>query len=83
MWLMQLMEDLDQPADYVVPLHCHNYSVIRLAENMVFYARTKYVEVWYHFMREKVLEGEINMEETRTKDQDAGILTNGLNPSKF
>ncbi|XP_062114249.1 uncharacterized mitochondrial protein AtMg00810-like [Humulus lupulus] len=54
-WLMQLMKDLHQFTDYAVPLHCDNQSAIRLAENPVFHARTKHVEVHYHFLREKVL----------------------------
>ena len=33
----------------------------RLAENLVFHARTKDVEVHYHFLREKVLQEEIKM----------------------
>ncbi|KAM6546425.1 hypothetical protein CsatB_027161 [Cannabis sativa] len=54
-WLMQLMKDLHKSPDFAVPLYCDNQSVIRLAENPVFHARTKHVEVHYDFLREKVL----------------------------
>ncbi|XP_049391504.1 secreted RxLR effector protein 161-like [Solanum stenotomum] len=54
-WLMELMKDLRQPVGYVVPLYCVNQSTIYLAENPVFHARTKHVEIHYHFIREKVL----------------------------
>ena len=60
-WLMQLMRDLHQPVDYAMSLHCNNQSAIRLAENPEFHVRTKHVEVNYHFVREKVLEGKIKM----------------------
>ena len=54
--LKLLMEDWHQKIDYPIPIHCDNQSVIRLAENSMFHARTKYVEVHYHFIRES-LEG--------------------------
>ena len=60
-WLMQLMGNLHQTIDYAVPLHYDNQSAICLAENLEFHARTTYVEVHYHFVREKVLQGEIEM----------------------
>ncbi|XP_037497308.1 secreted RxLR effector protein 161-like [Jatropha curcas] len=50
-WLSQLMNDLHQPIDYPIPLNCDNRSTIQMAENPVFHARTKHVEVHYHFIR--------------------------------
>lgn len=47
---MQLIKDLHQPVDYVLPLYYDNQSAIWLAEIVVFYMRTKYVEVHYHFL---------------------------------
>ena len=82
-WLMRLMRNLHPTIDYTMPLHCDNQSAIRLAENPKFHARTKHVEVHYHFVREKVLQGEIEMCHTKTKDQVGDIFTKGLNATKF
>ena len=82
-WLTQLLKDLHQPVDYGVKLSCDNQSTIRLAENPVFHARTKHVEVHDHFVREKVLRGEIKLEQVKTDDQIADILTKGLGGPKF
>ncbi|CAM8881465.1 unnamed protein product [Rhodiola kirilowii] len=82
-WLMRLMGALKQPCDYPVKLHCDNRSAIRLVENPVFHAQTKHVEVHYHFIREKVLEGEIQMEAIKTDEQVADIFTKSLTTSKF
>lgn len=82
-WLMQLMEDLHQPTSYAVKLYCDNQSAIRIAENPVLHARTKHVEVHYHFLREKVLKGEIEMEHMNTEKQVADVFTKELNISKF
>ena len=77
------MGNLHQTIDYAVPLHCDNQSTIRLAKNPEFHARTKHVEVHYHFVRKKVLQGEIELWQAKTKDQVADIFTKGLNTTKF
>ena len=82
-WLVQLMSDLHQPMDYVVMLYCDNQSAIRLAENPVFHARTKHVEVHYHFIREKVLQEEIEMRQIKTDDQVADLFTKSLSTCKL
>ncbi|WVZ98659.1 LOW QUALITY PROTEIN: hypothetical protein U9M48_044067 [Paspalum notatum var. saurae] len=58
-------------------------STHRIPKNPVFHARTKHIEVHYHYIREKVLEGEIEMVPTKTDDQTADILTKSLNKAKF
>ena len=77
------MKDLHQLVKGVVPLYYDNKSAIQLAENPVFHARTKHVEVHYHFLREKVLNGEICMEQINTDQQTADIFTKGLSSIKF
>ncbi|KAI3789909.1 hypothetical protein L2E82_02715 [Cichorium intybus] len=80
-WLTQLLKNLNQEIDYKVKLLCDNLSSIQLAKNPTFHARTKHVEVHYHFIREKVLNGEIDLQYIKTSDQVADLLTKGL-PSK-
>ncbi|KAL6312965.1 hypothetical protein AAG906_038534 [Vitis piasezkii] len=82
-WLIRLMNDLHQLVDYAVPLYCDNQSTVRLAENPVFHARTKHVEVHYHFIREKVLEEEVELKQIKSEDQVADLFTKGLSGSKF
>ena len=54
-----------------------------MAEKPVFHARTKHIEVHYHYIREKVLEEEIEMVPTKTEEQIVDILTKGLHKAKF
>ena len=77
------MEDLHQPTEYQVRIFYDNLSSIRLAENPIFHARTKHIEVHYHYIREKVLKGEIEMVPTKTDEQTVDILTKSLNKVKF
>ena len=37
-------------------------SNIYLARNPVFHARTKHIEVHYHFIRERVLDGDVDLQ---------------------
>jgi hypothetical protein len=48
----------------------------------VFHARTKHIEVHYHFIREKVLVGEINLIYVSTEDQVVNIFTKVLGAEK-
>jgi len=82
-WLMRLMKDLHQLVGYAVSLYCDNQSAISLAENPIFLARTKHVEIQYHFIREKVLQGEIYLEHINTDKQIADLFTKGLSVNKF
>lgn len=81
--MIQLLRDLNQEVDYSVPLFCDNLSSIQLAENPTFHARTKHIEVYYHFIREKVLKGEIDLRYINTTDQVAYSLTKSLASRKL
>ena len=83
MWLIQLMKDLHQLVNYGVLLYCDNQSAVCLAKNPLFHARTKHVEVHYHYIREKVIQGEIEMKAIRTNDQVADIFIKGFGAIKF
>ncbi|KAK3011850.1 hypothetical protein RJ639_010446 [Escallonia herrerae] len=82
-WLKRLISDIYAKVEYVIPIHCENESAIKLAENPLFLARTKHIEVQHHFVREKVLGQEITLEKVRTGDQVADILTKVLTKEKF
>ena len=54
-----------------------------MARNPVFRARTKHIEVHYHFVREKVLVGEIDLAHVSTHEQIVDIFTKALGAEKF
>ena len=61
--------------DYAIPILCDNESAIRLAATPVFNARTKHLQVQHHFIREKVLEQEIELKDVRMGEQVMDIVT--------
>jgi hypothetical protein len=50
-WLQKLLLDLEQLVDAHVVIYCDNISSILLANNPVYHARTKHIEVHYHFIK--------------------------------
>jgi hypothetical protein len=82
-WLQKLLSDLGQPMDALVVIYCDNISSILLANNPVYHARTKHIEVHYHFIKEKVLAKEIDLIHVTTKDQVANIFTKAFGIDKL
>ncbi|KAK4381916.1 Retrovirus-related Pol polyprotein from transposon RE1 [Sesamum angolense] len=82
-WLKRLIGDIYGKVNYTVPIECDNESAIRLASNPVFHGRTKHVEIHHHFVREKVLNQEVELKGIHTNDQVADIFTKALAKPKF
>ncbi|MCO5563470.1 hypothetical protein L7F22_017112 [Adiantum nelumboides] len=82
-WLELLLEDLEIQVQRSVVIYCDNLSSIQLARNPVFYARTKHIEVHYHFIKERVLDGSINLTFVRIDEQVADIFTKALGAEKL
>ncbi|XP_028102607.1 uncharacterized protein LOC114301842 [Camellia sinensis] len=81
-WLTMLLSDLH----IIVPsptLWCGNISAISLSSNLVFHARTKHVEVDYHFVRERVAAKQLHICHISTLDQLADIFTKPLSTQRF
>ncbi|MCO5576670.1 hypothetical protein L7F22_030485 [Adiantum nelumboides] len=82
-WLELLLGDLGIQVQRLVVIHCDNLSSIQLAQNLVFHARTKHIEVHYHFIRERVLDGSIDLTFVRIDEQVAAIFTKALGAEKL
>ena len=56
---------------------------IYLASNPTFHARSKHIEVHYHYVREKALSKDVEIKFIKTKDQVADMFTKFLDASKL
>jgi hypothetical protein len=74
-WLQKLLLNLGQLVDAHVVIYCDNISSILLANNPIYHARTKHIEVHYHFIRKKVLAREINFIHVSSENQVADVFT--------
>jgi hypothetical protein len=82
-WLQKLLSDLGQLVDVPVVIYCDNINSILLVNNLVYHARTKHIEVHYHFIREKILAKEIDLIHVSIEDQVADIFTKALGTDKL
>ena len=64
-------------------LHCDSQSAIQLAKNPVFHAKTKHIDVKYHFIREVIDDKQIQLVKVHTKENPADLLTKGLPGDSF
>jgi hypothetical protein len=81
--LRMLFKDLHVPLPIVPTIWCDNLGAIALAFNHVYHARTKHIEVDYHFIHEKVLNKDITVHYTPTHDRIADIFTKGFTSPRF
>ncbi len=69
--------------DAPIVIYCDNISSILLTNNLVYHARTKHIEVYYHFIRKKILAKEINLIHVSIEDQVVDIFTKALGMDKL
>lgn len=82
LWLWGLLDDLGIEQG-TVDLGCDSQSAIHLARNQVHHARTKHIDVRYHFVRDVIEEGSISLLKVHTSDNPADIFTKVVPRSKF
>ncbi|GKB59914.1 hypothetical protein Tco_0916100 [Tanacetum coccineum] len=81
-WLKMLLEELGHEQEKIT-LFCDNQSALYLARNPVFHSKTKHIRVQYHFVRQKVEEGTVDMQKIHTDDNVVNYLTKAINCDKF
>ncbi|KAH9717593.1 retrovirus-related pol polyprotein from transposon RE2 [Citrus sinensis] len=82
-WLKSLFLEIGLCYDEKPIIWCDNVSAAELAHNPVFHSRTKHIEIDLHFIRDKVLAGDLKILYVPSAEQIADILTKPLNSSQF
>jgi hypothetical protein len=77
-WLRNLLLELHFPLSQATLVYCDNVSVIYLSSNHVEHQRTKHIEMYIHFAREKVSRGQARILYVPSRHQIADIFTKGL-----
>ncbi|KAM1425221.1 hypothetical protein ACFXTH_017610 [Malus domestica] len=79
-WIRQLLCDLHVSVFIAPMIYYDNISAraIALSSNHVFHSRVKHIEIDYHFVRERMIRGYLNVYHVFSREQFAYILTKGL-----
>lgn len=82
-WTRQLLEDLGINQKNATILHCDNVAAKLLIKNPVYHKRTKHIDVKFHYTREQVKNGLIEVQHIESSNQLADIFTKNLPRDKF
>ena len=82
-WVQTLIRELGVMHSPVACLWCDNIGATYLSANLVFHARTKHIEIDFHFVRERVASKELEIRFIPSKDQLADGFTKALPTRSF
>jgi hypothetical protein len=65
------------------PIFCDNTSAIAISNNPVMHSKTKHIDLRYHFIRDNIMKGHIELHFIPTDKQLADIFTKPLDVKTF
>ncbi|MCO5559908.1 hypothetical protein L7F22_013512 [Adiantum nelumboides] len=82
-WLRRLMADLGVGQDTANTIYTNSQSALAIAKNPIFHARTKHIEVHYHYVRERLSVREISLAYVPTQDNLADLFSKASSCEKL
>ena len=82
-WVQSLLKELGVKSTQVPCLWCDNLGATYLFANLVFHARTKHIEIDFHFVRERVAQKKLDIRFVHSKDQTSDGFTKPLPTRSF
>jgi len=82
-WMREFLNSIEEDLCKCVTVFCDNSSSIKLSKNPVFHGRTKHINVKFHFIRDLIKKGDVELIYCGTKEQLADIMTKPLKLEDF
>ena len=82
-WLKQLLKDSQEDGNQAITAMEDNQGAIAIVKNLVAHRRTKHIGIRYHFVREQVKTGNLQLQYFNTKEMVADIFTKPICKSQF
>ncbi|BBH05186.1 multidrug resistance-associated protein 9 [Prunus dulcis] len=82
-WLRFVLSDFGEEQVEATPILCDNTSAIAITKNPVHHHRTRHISRRFHFIRDALQNGEIDLLYCRTGEQNADIFTKALARNRF
>ena len=84
-WLNEVLNELKPIITYIKTglIHCDNKSAIDLSKNPEYYARSKHIDIQYHYVRDCIEKDLFKLQYISTNDQLADALTKALDINTY
>ena len=82
-WLRSFMKEIRGGEEKPLTISCDNQGAIALAKDNKFHVRTKHIDLRYHFIREAVEDGKIQVKYVLMDNNISDIFTKPLPRPKF
>jgi hypothetical protein len=82
-WIRQLLKDLGLERTDPTFVHIDNMSARQPAENPVHHQRSKHIDIKYHWIRDMVAAGTVQLIDVPTEDQRSDFLIKSLRGDVF
>jgi histone deacetylase 1/2 len=82
-WIKSVLNELGVPSVHSPILWCDNIRATYLTSNPIFHARTKHIEIDFHYVRDQVVRGQLIVRFISSKDQYTDALTKPLPSVRF
>ena len=82
-WMRRVLRNLSHGQESSTVIMCDNSSTIKLSKNPVMHGRSKHIKVRFHFLRDLVKDGEIDLVHCVTQEQVADLMTKALKLEAF
>ena len=82
-WINMLLMELKLIKNEKMELRIDSKSAIDLAKHLVAHGRSKHIETKFHFLRDQVNNGKLEVKYCKTDEQIADLLTKPLKSSSF
>ncbi|KAI3780426.1 hypothetical protein L2E82_10407 [Cichorium intybus] len=77
-WIRNLLLELHYMPAKATIVYCDNVSAVYMSSNPVHHQRTKHIEIYLHFVRDKVATGHVRVLHVPSSSQYADIFTKSL-----
>ncbi|KAI3700031.1 hypothetical protein L2E82_44644 [Cichorium intybus] len=82
MWMQTQLRDYGYKVSQI-PIFCDSTSAIAISHNPMQHSMTKHIDIRYHFLKDNIQKGHIELHFINTEDQIADVFTKALDETKF
>ncbi|KAJ4723310.1 Retrovirus-related Pol polyprotein from transposon TNT 1-94 [Melia azedarach] len=82
-WVHQLLQAFQVSLTGPTLVFCDNQAAVHIASNPIFHERTKHIEIDYHFVHDKIIDGFLKLLPIRTQHQLVDVFTKALSTASI